>query len=270
MAEMEREKMTPDEAAQYAALMTPAAEAAPATELPGTPPPPEERGPRRRPLLIVLAVAALALPALGMTLWIERRQSTERRAMIAELRASVRQLSQEIESVRPPADVARPPSALAGDYYGLLAAGNLDLRNGRLSAAMAAFRAAIKADTQGHLADEAHFRLAECHARQGQADQAIEEYRLVISSYPGSPLYTKALAESAQLLIEKKEHAQARRLLYQLLACRDRLPADEVANLAQAHYRIAETYDAEATLAESHTAPSGSALGLTARAEKRP
>lgn len=223
------------------------------------------RLPLRRLALIALAGAAL-LATLWAVLRMTENQATVQRQMMDEMRDSLRQFSRDVETARARAEQTRRLAPERDNYYTLLAAGNLDLRAERIEAAANSLRAAIKADANGQLADEAHFRLAECHIKQGARDEALAEFLLVVSGYPGSPFYPKALTESSRLLMAKREYAQARRLLYQLLACRGRVSPDDSATLTQAYFRIAETYEAEADMIKSQSAPTGADLGLTARA----
>lgn len=241
------------------------------TQQPSEQPAPADNAPRisrrslRRAGFIALGGMALAA-VLWTALKIEERNAASQRAVVDEMRNSMRQLSRDLEIARTRAEQARRPAPEPDSYYTLLAAGNLDLRAGRTTAAVTAFRTAIKADARGQLADEAHFRLAECHLKLGAPDDALAEFLLVISGYPGSPFYPKALSESSRLLMKKKDYAQARRLLYQLLGCRGRLSPEDSAALTQAYFRVGECYEAEAASIKSQSAPAGVALGLTARA----
>ena len=241
-----------------------------ATQQPPEQPAPADNAPRisRRSLrhagFIALGGAALAA-VLWTALKIEERNAASQRAVVDEMRTSMRQLSRDMEIARARLEEARRPAPEPDSYYTLLATGNLDLRAGRITPALTAFRAAVKADARGQLADEAHFRLGECNLKLGATDDALAEFLLVTSGYPGSPYYPKALSESSRLLMKKKEYAQARRLLYQLLGCRGRLSPEDSAALTQTYFRIGECYEAEAASIRSQSAPAGVALGLTAR-----
>jgi len=140
----------------------------------------------------------------------------------------------------PPATASAPPTPTAGtrpatnalqpqDIY---QASYIDFSKGSYALAMAGFREFLRRFPDHTLAGnaqywigESHFSLARGHANAGQADkatqeleQAVQEFRKVLASYPRGEKAPTALYKEALALIELKQPALAQQRLEYLVA----------------------------------------------------
>lgn len=134
----------------------------------------------------------------------------------------------------------------APERSGLLDAANLHYREGQFEEAADSFRTAMDMDLAGSFTDEMHYRYAQSLLKTGRFDGALAEFQTVEGAFPGSPYFASAAMESAQLFFQKKSYAQARRVLYELMAARDRLGPADKAEVERAYFFVARCYEAEA------------------------
>ncbi len=199
--------------------------------------------------LLILAVAAAS--ASVALYWSSRSASRgEQKAAFADLQRSLGRMERQIATSE--ARGAAGPAAgdrsagAAPERSGLLDAANLRYRDGQFQEAASSFRAAMDMDLAGSFTDETHYRYAQSLLKTGQFDGALAEFQTVETGFPGSPYFASAAMESAQLLFQKKSYAQARRVLYELMAARDRLGPADKADVERAYFFVARCYQAEA------------------------
>jgi tetratricopeptide (TPR) repeat protein len=111
----------------------------------------------------------------------------------------------------------------------------------------------------GSFTDETHYRYAQSLLKTGQFDGALAEFQTVETAFPGSPYFASAAMEAAQLLFQKKSYGQARRVLYELMATKDRLSPADKPGVERAYFFVAQCYEAEAESLEGSTQTSLSA-----------
>jgi tetratricopeptide (TPR) repeat protein len=212
----------------------------------------------KKTLLIAAALLMLAAAAAATSVAL---YCSSRSAFRGEQRAAFEDLQQSLQRMeqRMAASEARAGRAAAGDRGsnltadgpGLLDAANLRYREGQFQEAAASFRAAM--DMNLAFTDETHYRYAQSLLKTGQFENALTEFQAVESSFPGSAYFASAAMEAAQLLFQKKSYSQARRVLYELMAARDRLSPADKAEIERAYFFVARCYEAEGNSPE--TAP---------------
>ena len=148
------------------------------------------------------------------------------------------------------------------DYSRLTKVGSTLFRSGQYEEAAKSYRAALKLYPTGNFSDEAHYHLGLCLLKGAEPDEAAKEFRAVVTHTPGSRYYARSAVEMSELLIQKKNFVQARRLLYMVLGSRDRLDADEREALERTYYAIARCFEGEAETIEAMHA--GSVTSLSA------
>ncbi len=219
------------------------------------------KGPRllmvRGPRLLLLVVAALLILAIAaasasVTLYWSSRSALrgDQKAAFQDFRQSLQRMEQRIAT----SDTRGAGGSAAGDRStngapeksGLLDVANLRYREGQFQLAAASFRTAMDMDLGGSFTDETHYRYAQSLLKTGKYDGALAEFQTVEAGYPGSPYFASAAMETAELFFQKKSYAQARRVLYELMAARDRLSPADKAGMERACYFVARCYEAEA------------------------
>ena len=111
------------------------------------------------------------------------------------------------------------------DYTRHIKVADTHFRSGRFDEAAASYRAALVLQPQGELSDEAHYRLG-LHALEDEdKDAAADHFRKVVIGTPGSRYFARAGTALADLLVQRREFASARRLLYTVIGARNRLDA---------------------------------------------
>jgi tetratricopeptide (TPR) repeat protein len=209
--------------------------------------------------LLILAVAAAS--ASVALYWSSRSAYRgEQNAAFADLRQSLGRMERQIAT----SEARGTGGSAAGDRSprsapeksGLLDAANLRYREGQFQEAAASFRAAMDMDLAGSFTDETHYRYAQSLMKTGKFDGALAEFQTVETGFPGSPYFASAAMETAQLLFQKKSYAQARRVLYELMAARDRLSAADKAGVERAYFFVARCYEAEAESLDTSLHPS--------------
>ena len=199
--------------------------------------------------LLILAIAAAS--ASVALYWSSRSAFRgDQKAAFEDFRQSLQRMERRIAT----SDTRGAGGSAAGDRSprltpessGLLDAANLRYREGQFKEAAASFRTAMDMDLGGSFTDETHYRYAQSLLKTSQFDGALVEFQTVETGFPGSPYFASAAMETAQLLFQKKSYAQARRVLYELVAARDRLSAADKAGVERAYFFIARCYEAEA------------------------
>jgi tetratricopeptide (TPR) repeat protein len=223
--------------------------------------------------LLMLAVAAAAV---SIALFCSSRSAlrSDQKAAFEELRQSLQQMENQIAS----AQTRRDGGSAAGEHSNrssaegssLLDTANLRYRDGQFQEAASAYRSAMETDLAAPFNDETHYRYAQSLLKTGKLDGALAEFQTVESGFPGSPYFASAATETARLLFQKKSYAQARRVLYELIAARDRLSPADKGSVEHACFFVARCYEAEAESLESSLHPSMAipASAPVARADK--
>jgi TolA-binding protein len=199
--------------------------------------------------LLILAIAAASA---SVTLYWSSRSAfrREQRASFEELQQSLGRMERQIAT----SEAYGAGGSAAGDRSrrsapessGLLDAANLRYREGQFQEAAASFHAAMDMELVGSFTDETHYRYAQSLLKTGKFDGALAEFQTVETGFPGSPYFASAAMEAAQLLFQKKSYAQARRVLYELMAARDRLSPADKASIEWAYFFVGRCYEAEA------------------------
>jgi tetratricopeptide (TPR) repeat protein len=209
------------------------------------------------PRLLLFAAATLLIPAIAATsasitlYWSSRSAFRgEQGSAFEEFRQSLGRMERQIVT----SEAHGAGGSAAGDrsrnpaleISGLLDTANLHYREGQFQEAAASFRTAMEMDLGGSFTDETHYRYAQSLLKTGKFDGALAEFQAVEIGFPGSPYFASAAMETAQLLFQKKSYAQARRVLYELMAARDRLSPADKASVEWAYFFIGRCYEAEA------------------------
>ena len=132
----------------------------------------------------------------------------------------------------PPVTAGTRPATNALQPQDIYQASYIDFSKGSYALAMAGFREFLRRFPEHPLAGnaqywigESHFSLARGHANAGQADratqeleQAVQEFRKVLASYPRGEKAPTALYKEALALIELKQPALAQQRLEYLVA----------------------------------------------------
>jgi tetratricopeptide (TPR) repeat protein len=208
-------------------------------------------------LLVLVITAASA----NITLYWSSRSATggDQKAAFEEFRQSLQRMEKQIATSGaqrvggPAGDHSPRPS---NESSGLLDAANLRYRDGQFQEAVASYRTAMETDLAASFNDETHYRYAQSLLKTGNLDSALVEFQTVEAGFPGSPYFASAATESARLLFQKKSYAQARRVLYELIAARDRLSPADKSSVERACFFIARCYEAEAESLENSLHPS--------------
>jgi tetratricopeptide (TPR) repeat protein len=204
--------------------------------------------------LLILAVAAASA---GLALYCLSRSSFNRnqRAAFEDLQQSLQRMEQHIVAVEARNAAASGERTVRSgpESSGLLDAANLRYREGQFDEAVASYRAAMDMNLAGSFTDETHYRYAQSLLKTGRFDQALAEFQSIEVSFPGSSYFASAAMEAAQLLFQKKSYSQARRVLYELMAVKDRLSPAEKAGVERAYFFVAQCYEAEAASLEEGT-----------------
>jgi len=234
---------------------------------------------------IALVMLAIAAASASATLYWSSRSAFrgDQKAAFEDFRQSLQRMEKQIAT----SEVRGAGSSAAGDRSshsapegsGLLDAANLRYREGQFQEAAASYRMAMDMDLGGSFTDETHYRYGQSLLKTGKFDGALAEFQTVETGFPGSPYFASAAIETAQLLFQKKSYGQARRVLYEVMAARDRLsPADKV-SVERAYFFAARCYEAEAesldlshrpTLASSQSGRFADAPVSPARAGSKP
>ena len=227
---------------------------------------PASHGRVTAPVAVPVSVVLVLILALGVMLFIISRQQASQKAFLNEFQHSMSQVAANLSNVQPetgPASLggASTPETL-DDYSRLTKVGSTLFRSGQYEEAAKSYRAALKLYPTGNFSDEAHYHLGLCLLKGAEPDEAAKEFRAVVTHTPGSRYYARSAVEMSELLIQKKNFVQARRLLYMVLGSRDRLDADEREALERTYYAIARCFEGEAETIEAMYA--GSVTSLSA------
>ena len=203
-------------------------------------------------LFLLLVILAIAAASASVTLYWSRRSALggDQKAAFEDFRQSLNQMERRITT----SATRGGRSSAAGDRSahfapessGLLDAANLHYRDGQFQEAAASFRTAMEMDAGGSFTDETHYRYAQSLLKTGELGGALVEFQAVEAGFPGSPYFASAAMETAQLLFQKKSYGQARRVLYELMAARDRLSPADKASVERAYFFVGRCYEAEA------------------------
>lgn len=218
------------------------------------------------PVTVLVSVALVLILAVAVMLLIVSRQQASQKAFLSEFQRSMSTVAAKLSNAQSqtgPALVGGDPTSDAlDDYSRLTQVGNTLFRSGQFEEAAESYRAALKLDPTGRFSDEARYHLGRCLLNADKPDEAVKEFRAVVTHTPGSRYYARSAVEMSELLIQKKNFVQARRLLYMVLGSRGRLDADEREALERTYYAIARCFEGEAETIEAMHA--GSATGLSA------
>jgi len=199
-------------------------------------------------LVLFLAVAAFLA---GIALYFSSRRGEDQTAAIEKFQQSLGRMEQQIALQSSAAKGASGPVSGAPATSDLLDAANAHYREGRFQEAAISFRAAAAADTGGQLSDEAHYRYGASLLKTGDSNGALREFQAVVTGSPGSPHFAASAIETARLLAEKQNYAQALRTLYQLLAARDRLSVADKEYVERACFLVGTYLESEAGALEA-------------------
>jgi tetratricopeptide (TPR) repeat protein len=202
--------------------------------------------------LLIVAIAGITI---SVTLYWSSRTALrgDQKAEFEDFRQLLQRMDQRIATSGAVASAAADHSAHgAAESTGLLDTANLRYREGHYEQAAASFRTAMEMDSGGSFTDETHYRYAQSLLKIGRFDGALAEFQTVETGFPGSPYFASAAMQTAELLFQKKSYTQARRVLYELMAAKDRLSPADKASVERACYFVARGYEAEA---ESLDAP---------------
>lgn len=228
--------------------------------IPAAEPPPRRTGTSLR-LLLTFCLAA-ALLGGSAAAWLAMRQfNAAQQRSLAEFQGSMSRMEQRLTTIqyadRPKASAPLPPDQ---DAAGLLSAANLEARDGHWENAVRLYAASAEADSSAQFTDEARYQRALCLTRLNRAEEATEDYRVILMNHPGSGRYASAAVNMARLLIARGSFAPARRLLWQAIALRDR-PGQEKSCTEDAWFELARCYEGESDATEKARQAS-LALGL--------
>jgi len=227
--------------------------------------------PRRAPILggggIYMGIALLA--ALGMGAAMSYRQELAQKQLIEQFANSVGRLENglarfQINRESPVPKASETPRSL-DDYTHLLNTANARFQKGRFQEAAVSYGEALTMYPAGGLSDQAHYRLGMCMCRFGKPDSALEHFRAVVTSFPGSRYYARAALEMSYLLMSQKNYSQARRILYLIIGSRNRLEAEDSKSLEKAYYAIARCFEGEAEVIDQINELGTSGLDTGAR-----
>lgn len=90
------------------------------------------------------------------------------------------------------------------------------------------------------------YRLGECYQKLGRLDDAIAAYQNVVTGYFQSPYLVRARLREGECFIDKGDFLKARKLLFALAAQEARCSDEDKGFVAEAYYKIAESYMKEA------------------------
>ena len=221
-------------------------------------------------LMSAIAAASAAVALYGAS---RPRFGGDQKAAFDELKQSLNRMERQIAT----SQVRRDTGSAAGEHpnrsstesSGLLDAANLRYRDGQFQEAAAAYRMAMDSDLAASFTDETHYRYAQSLLKTGNADGALVEFQMVETGFPGSPYFASAATETARLLYQKKSYSQARRVLYELIAARDRLTPADKSSVEHASFFIARCYEAEADSLDAslHSASAAPQRAPLARAD---
>jgi tetratricopeptide (TPR) repeat protein len=208
--------------------------------------------------LLVLVIAATSA---SVALYRSSRSTTDRdqKAAFEEFRQSLQRMEKQIATSgahRAAGPAADHSSHSPAESSGLLDAANLRYREGQFQEAVASYRAAMETDLAASFNDETHYRYAQSLLKTGNLDGALAEFQTVEAGFPGSPYFASAATETARLLFQKKSFTQARRVLYELIAARDRLSPADKSSIEWASFFVARCYESEAESLDNSLHPS--------------
>ncbi|HLG29496.1 MAG TPA: tetratricopeptide repeat protein, partial [Candidatus Brocadiales bacterium] len=94
--------------------------------------------------------------------------------------------------------------------------------------------------------DLVQYRLGECYQKLGRLDEAITAYRNIITEHFQSLYQVRATLKEGECLVDKGDFLKARKLLFALVAQEARYSDEDKGFVAEAYYKIAESYMKEA------------------------
>ncbi len=94
--------------------------------------------------------------------------------------------------------------------------------------------------------DLVQYRLGECYQKLGRLDEAITAYRNIITEHFQSLYQVRATLKEGECLVDKGDFLKARKLLFALAAQEARYSDEDKGFVAEAYYKIAESYMKEA------------------------
>lgn len=200
-----------------------------------------------RPFHIFLFILLALLPVASVAVVLSIRHETAQKNLYEGFERQLRQMEKRLTLLkaadRESSYVAEESSDPVGDFKSLVEQGNSYFADGKYDEACRTYQAAIESAPSDAVSSEARYNLGTCLAKAAKDDEAREQFRMLLSGPPGGPHYAHAALQMAQLLVKKKDYSQARRLLYQVVAVRDRLAPDELACVERAYYGIARCFD---------------------------
>lgn len=94
--------------------------------------------------------------------------------------------------------------------------------------------------------DFVQYRLGECYQKLGRLDEAIPAYRNIAAGYFQSPFLVRAKLRVGECLVDKGDFLKGRNLLFALVAQEAIYSDEDKGFVAEAYYKIAESYMKEA------------------------
>ncbi|HLG30327.1 MAG TPA: tetratricopeptide repeat protein [Candidatus Brocadiales bacterium] len=94
--------------------------------------------------------------------------------------------------------------------------------------------------------DLVQYRLGECYQKLGRLDEAITAYRNIITERFQSLYQVRATLKEGECLVDNGDFLKARKLLFALVAQEARYSDEDKGFVAEAYYKIAESYMKEA------------------------
>ncbi len=139
----------------------------------------------------------------------EQSLATQQRldAVVAEMRASRRPPAPVAASGVEPGAKGAPPAPPAGSPEDLFNGAYADYSRGNYDLALAGFEAALRADPQGPLADDAQYWIGEALYAKGQYQDAANAFDKVISGWPTGDKLAVAHLKRGFSLFEAKRTA---------------------------------------------------------------
>jgi len=206
------------------------------------------------PLHAAVFLVVAMVPA-ALTGWIlSSRTTAAQRASIGEFKKTISEMEKRLALIKARelgiSEEKMRQRLTIEDLKNFVKLGDAHLLEGHIKEAQRLYLSAIDGDKAGKYTDGAHYGLGMCYLKTDQPEKAAEEFRAVVTRFPGSPKYGRAAVALGELLMRQENYTQARRLYYRVLARKDRFTADDAGCVEQAYYAIAKCYEGEAAAVE--------------------
>lgn len=94
--------------------------------------------------------------------------------------------------------------------------------------------------------DFLQYRFGECYQKIGRFDDALAAYQNIVTGYFRSPYSVRAKLREGECFVDKGEFQKGRKLLFVLVAQEAKYSDEDKGFVAEAYYKIAESYMKEA------------------------